>query len=815
MELDPRRDEALARDLRAVAESIGLRLARGGRLAWCPLGHSRGPGRGTASLSFFRRAGREGWRCHGCGAGGDVIDLVRAVTGCDYRGALDRLAGWRPDPSRRVEYAAIEEQPDIPLETRARACSAFVAALPPLDPFGSAWLRDERAIALETAERWGLRSVDEQSGALAMEAAIEAVGVEVCAALGLARESQRRPGTVYSPQGAGGYRLALPYRAEGGAIQHLQFRRVSRSGEQPRGPKYEHLAGGVPIPYYAEPERAERVWIVEGALDALALWQAGQGAVGLPGARWLSEDRASRLAVALGRRSWIVALDADKAGRAAQAALLAQERAAGRSPLEAVWPEGWSGDWCEYLGAGRSLDEIRVVEAAAVPEPTEQREAAPAILSRGDDAEIGHLLLAEIGDLVVADEDSLWTWGGTSWQQRTDAECRNLVAGYAGRWVSTGAGRRPKPLLVSQGQCRRAVERAKDLADRPGWLADAPPGVPFRRGFLRLAADGAVTWQAHAPEHRQRESSILDIDPEPPSGDTDSAWGRFLLDTWQGCDDLDARAALLQEWMGAALFGIAARFKLALLLTGQADTGKSTLLAVVEALFPRRAVTHIGLQSMASEYYRAALAGARLNVVNELPERELLDVDAAKAILSADPVAARHPAGRPFSLVSRAAHVFAANELPRALDRALVRRLAVLDCPNARAAARQDQTLRARLLAELPLISWWAIEGAQRLVRRGHYELPMGSGDRAREWIEDSDSAAAFAADMLVRTEAGGDSSSMSAVYAAYRRWCEETGHRPVGDRELGKRLRQHGFVAGQRTGRGRTVCAAILGGTA
>ena len=51
------------------------------RMARCPLHEDS-----TPSLSLYRgRDGRERWRCHGCDAGGDSLDLEAAIRGCSLR----------------------------------------------------------------------------------------------------------------------------------------------------------------------------------------------------------------------------------------------------------------------------------------------------------------------------------------------------------------------------------------------------------------------------------------------------------------------------------------------------------------------------------------------------------------------------------------------------------------------------------------------------------------------------------------------------------------------------------------------------------
>lgn len=67
---------------RKVLERHGISVRR--NMACCPLHEDSMP-----SLSLFvGRDGRERWRCHGCGAGGDALDLEAALSG---RGLRDLL----------------------------------------------------------------------------------------------------------------------------------------------------------------------------------------------------------------------------------------------------------------------------------------------------------------------------------------------------------------------------------------------------------------------------------------------------------------------------------------------------------------------------------------------------------------------------------------------------------------------------------------------------------------------------------------------------------------------------------------------------
>jgi putative DNA primase/helicase len=109
--------------------------------------------------------------------------------------------------------------------------------------------------------------------------------------------------------------------------------------------------------------------------------------------------------------------------------------------------------------------------------------------------------------------------------------------------------------------------------------------------------------------------------------------------------------------------------KKAVILSGDTDSGKSTVLSVIQSVFPSGSVSAVRPSDFGSDYHRAPLAGVLCNVVSELPETDWLEPSAFKALTGDDLINARNPYGRPFSFTSVAGHVYAANSLPRINDR--------------------------------------------------------------------------------------------------------------------------------------------------
>ena len=90
---------------------------------------------------------------------------------------------------------------------------------------------------------------------------------------------------------------------------------------------------------------------------------------------------------------------------------------------------------------------------------------------------------------------------------------------------------------------------------------------------------------------------------------------------------------------------------------------------------------------------------------------------------------------------------------------------------------KEDRMLTDKLILELPGIANWAIEGYRRLTRRGRFIQP----DQGRHIIAKMQKATALVRDFVaerckLETDVETDE---DRLYADYRRWAEDTGHRP------------------------------------
>lgn len=150
-----------------------------------------------------------------------------------------------------------------------------------------------------------------------------------------------------------------PLRAEGGALLGVVRRNLGDQRPKyvyPKGIKtHDYLFGWEHWPYpYDGP-----VVLVEGAMDVVALWEAGVPALGIYGSR--ISDRQSRMVRALNAPYVVCAFDQDDAGRGATERVLSSPVGDSCPVYKAVW-EGSAKDVAEL-----SVPERKMAIEAAIP----------------------------------------------------------------------------------------------------------------------------------------------------------------------------------------------------------------------------------------------------------------------------------------------------------------------------------------------------------------------------------------------------------------------------------------------------------------
>lgn len=354
---DPRTSHRLASlkahitDVRAVCAELEIPIKTGSHrqaTGLCPFHDDS-----RASFSAF--IGRDGalhFRCHACGAHGDVIELVARVRGITARGPeflvalelTEELAGRL----RTNDAATTRRRTSCP-DTFNGVATSLLRHAPFVDDIDVSRYLVGRGIALfARRDGWGALPGTEREQRTLIEQVVADVGESAWASSGLENAAG---GFMYAE-----HRLVIPWRGPGGDITGLQRRRLDEGDpryvvSRDHGLKWpygtEHLFGLDGLRTAGHP-----LVICEGALDVLAYREIARSrreqvvVIGIPSATGWITDWAD-----LGRgRRVLVAVDADTAGNTVATTIMRDLTAAGALDVRRVVPEVGT-DWAEQLEA--------------------------------------------------------------------------------------------------------------------------------------------------------------------------------------------------------------------------------------------------------------------------------------------------------------------------------------------------------------------------------------------------------------------------------------------------------------------------------
>ncbi len=412
---------------------------------------------------------------------------------------------------------------------------------------------------------------------------------------------------------------------------------------------------------------------------------------------------------------------------------------------------------------------------------------------------------------VVSTRGALYLYNATrgAYEEIPHEDAVGLVSLLDGAVV--GSGEKERPLLLSDAKMNGIIKCAKKLPSIfvRDFFEQAARGVLMANYFMSVTAQNMYMHE-HSAEHRARFGLDFDFDEQAPTDE----FVEFLHTLFAGDADACEKIDFLGEYVGACLIGAATEFQKAVFLVGPGGNGKSCVLDIINRLFPPDTITAIPPDCFGSDYHRARMAVSKINICNELDEKEIMHSASLKAIITGDPITGRQPYGNVFEFRPSAGHLFACNGLPAVADisRGLWRRFVIIQFNRNfenDPARMTPKELVQRLQPMTPQIVRWALDGALRLLENGAYTIPPSHHDLMSEWQLTANSVAAWFDERIAMGGTGKTWIAATALYREYSEWCVENGLRAVSSHKWGRRLVERG-VQKRKTVRGREYCVPV-----
>lgn len=252
-----------------------------------------------------------------------------------------------------------------------------------------------------------------------------------------------------------------------------------------------------------------------------------------------------------------------------------------RPPLRLVPPGAppFDDDWQPPPNDG-SVDDHSTPVAATNISPSYAFE-------RGDHAELCEATRTQIESQetpITYEDGDFWRYCplGGYWKRFLTESVEHVARGYAGALICPPGGK-PKVLNITSGACSGAARLLRNelvsRADRPSFQ-HAPRGVAFSNGFVTVDESveraGEIRVVPHSPDNLARVGLPFAYDPEAKHPQFDTFLEELFADANE--DDRACRVALLQEFLGASLMGLAPSLQRCLMVFGEGGNGKALAL---------------------------------------------------------------------------------------------------------------------------------------------------------------------------------------------------------------------------------------------
>jgi putative DNA primase/helicase len=404
----------------------------------------------------------------------------------------------------------------------------------------------------------------------------------------------------------------------------------------------------------------------------------------------------------------------------------------------------------------------------------------------------------EDGRLVCRRWRASWMrWTGTCWRELDEAQMRAAMYTRLEHATYTTLGKDNKPEVHDWAPTKQKIGNLLDAmgaitllptdTDAPAWIDDQGdtrqdhgPIVACENGLLRIR-DRALL--PHGPGFFNLVSVPFAYDPDA----TAPTWERFLAQIWP--DAPDAIAAL-QEWFGYVLSGRTDQQKI-LLMVGPSRSGKGTIARVLKMLVGKENLAGPTLAGLGTNFGLSTLVGKPLAVISDARlsgNDNSQVVERLLTISGEDTIDVDRKFRQPWTGKLPTRLMILSNELPHFGDSSgvIARRFILLNM-TVSWLGKEDPTLTDKLIAEMPGIINWALDGLARLETTGRITEPVSSREAVTTMQDTASPTSAFLRERC--TVGPACTVPVDALWAVWREWAEDNGVRAGNKQVFGRNL--------------------------
>lgn len=320
---------------------------------------------------------------------------------------------------------------------------------------------------------------------------------------------------------------------------------------------------------------------------------------------------------------------------------------------------------------------------------------------------------------------------------------------------------------ITKNAKTETFHKIADMTSHPRTIFDSAPLnlIPLANGVYDFNEDKLLP---HASEYRFTYQFPVQYDPQAECPLTYTFMNQVLT---------PEQYTLMQEWIGYYFYRLYS-FKKAIILVGEGDTGKTTLLEVIINMLGKENVSSVSLHKMSADKFAAAhLYEKHGNIVDELSARDISDTGNFKIATGGGSISGEYKFGNQFKFQNFAKFTFACNRIPDVTDfddEAYFNRWMVLRFKNPIENKIPNFIKQLTTEEERSGLFNLAMIGLRRLLEEGRFSYDNSAIETKIEMMKSGSSIAIFTAEQVEQSV--GFEMSKADMYDAYTTFCAERG---------------------------------------
>lgn len=274
-----------------------------------------------------------------------------------------------------------------------------------------------------------------------------------------------------------------------------------------------------------------------------------------------------------------------------------------------------------------------------------------------------------------------------------------------------------------------------------------------------------------ATEHKKEYYSTIRIPYKYEPSSICPLWIKTLKEIFENDEQ---KIKVLQDFFGYCLTPENNQKK-ALLLLGETDTGKSTILFILKDLLGQENVSNVPLEYLSHPQYTPLLINKIVNIDADVSKEAAKYEREFKIITSGEAVSCNQKHIPTFEFIPKCKIILAANIFPRITDHssAFYQRLILIPAERRFSEKEKNRELNKQLKAELSGIFNWAIEGLKSFRLRGQFEQYDFMKDAVEELETDNNPSNVFFEEHIEICM--GSEIEKGELFKRYQEWAKET----------------------------------------